>query len=480
MITITRETARRLRSILRRSVLGITYRGTIPPLLLRAEGTQLRAHYRYGPVAVEHIESGPFGPVSSIALPLDALADFEGRDGKPVAIEAAGPDRTMVRWEDRGIPQIREYEVTPLDDLEPFPEPPETWESGSQELLAALAQAAETGTSDSPRYALDCIQLRGTARKIVATDGHQLLIRSGCAFPWDGDVLIKGLPIFAARGLPREQPVQIARTDTHVVLRIGPWTIFSEIQRDARFPSVEDVIPDDAAVTTRIRIDPADAGFLAAALERLPGNDEPHSPATIELNGTLAIRARAADQSQITELVLNRSSYSGTSTRINTNRTYLSRALRLGFGAIGLSGVGTPVVCREQARIYAWQPLGGDAAIEPAESVIRIESSPTTHEVIPAHTGPETPRQVMSEPVRRHNHEPAVQATDNGHAGNETTGASLASLIQDAEALHATLSEARSSVARLISGLRRQRKQSKLLSETLKSLRQLKLTEVAE
>ena len=86
----------------------------------------------------------------------------------------------------------------------------------------------------------------------------------------------------------------------------------------------------------------------------------------------------------------------------------------------------------------------------------------------------------MSEPVRRHGHEPAARASDNGHAGNETTGASLASLIQDAEALHATLSEARSSVARLISGLRRQRKQSKLLSETLKSLRQLKLTEVAE
>ena len=86
----------------------------------------------------------------------------------------------------------------------------------------------------------------------------------------------------------------------------------------------------------------------------------------------------------------------------------------------------------------------------------------------------------MSEPVRRQSHEPAAQATDNGHGGNETTGASLASLLQDAEALHATLSEARSSVARLISGLRRQRKQSKLLSETLKSLRQLKLTEVAE
>jgi hypothetical protein len=53
-------------------------------------------------------------------------------------------------------------------------------------------------------------------------------------------------------------------------------------------------------------------------------------------------------------------------------------------------------------------------------------------------------------------------------------------LIKDAEALHATLSEAKSSLARLVSGLRRHRKQSRLFSETLRSLKQLKLTEVAE
>jgi hypothetical protein len=68
----------------------------------------------------------------------------------------------------------------------------------------------------------------------------------------------------------------------------------------------------------------------------------------------------------------------------------------------------------------------------------------------------------------------------NGQANGEGAGKSLAALIQDAEALLANLTEARSSVARLIAGLRRHRKQSRLLSETLKSLRQLKLNEVAE
>jgi hypothetical protein len=56
---------------------------------------------------------------------------------------------------------------------------------------------------------------------------------------------------------------------------------------------------------------------------------------------------------------------------------------------------------------------------------------------------------------------------------------SLAALIQEAEALHAALAEARSRTARLVAGLRRQRKQSRLVNETLESLRQLKLVETA-
>jgi hypothetical protein len=56
---------------------------------------------------------------------------------------------------------------------------------------------------------------------------------------------------------------------------------------------------------------------------------------------------------------------------------------------------------------------------------------------------------------------------------------SLAELIQEAEALHAALADARSRTARLVAGLRRQRKQSRLVNETLKSLRQLKLVEAA-
>ena len=86
----------------------------------------------------------------------------------------------------------------------------------------------------------------------------------------------------------------------------------------------------------------------------------------------------------------------------------------------------------------------------------------------------------MKAPIPNNGHESVVPANSNGHMASDNNGTSLATLIQDAEALHATLTDARTSIARLIAGLRRHRKQSRLVSETLKSLRQLKLTETAD
>ena len=46
------------------------------------------------------------------------------------------------------------------------------------------------------------------------------------------------------------------------MFRIGPWTTYHEIRKDGRFPDVEGAVPDEAAVTTRLRIDPEDGRFL--------------------------------------------------------------------------------------------------------------------------------------------------------------------------------------------------------------------------
>ena len=357
LITITRLKARALRSLFRRAALGIRHRSSVPPLVLHAEGTHLRAQYQYDSLAVEYLEPGSYRPLDSVPVPLDVLTDIEGRDGSPVVFEAAEPDRTVIRWQDHGIPQVRESAVTPFGNIAPFPETPTAWTRAPADLLQALAEAAMICTLESTRYALNCVQLRGAVHKIIATDGHQLLVRSGFAFPWDGDLLIKSSPVFSCKGLNGDHDIQIGKTDTHLVLRIGPWMVWTEIQKDARFPGVEEAIPGADAVMTRLQLDPEDARFLQEALDRLPGNEVLHSPATIDMNGKVAIRARDSDQSQITELVLNHSSYAGPGIRINTNRNFLKRAIELGFREIGISDVETPVVCREPHRVYAWQPL---------------------------------------------------------------------------------------------------------------------------
>jgi hypothetical protein len=280
--------------------------------------------------------------------------------------------------------------------------------------------------------------------------------------------------------LPLDLPVQLGRTETHVVVRVGPWTIWNEIQKEAHFPRVEESIPDPSAVTTRLRLDPEDASFLAAALDRLAGKEETFSPATLDMNGKVAIRARGSEQPLATELILGRSRYSGPAVRFNTDRAYLGRAIRMGFRDFDIAGAGLPIVCRHDHLLYAWQPLSSESAIEPTDNVVRIQSSPEAPDLGAQETRQPAPRRIMKDCSETNGHVHRVAAGSNEQTASESPGTKLATLINDAEALHVTLSEAKSSLARLVSGLRRQRKQARLVGETLRSLKQLKLTEVTE
>ena len=221
-----------------------------------------------------------------------------GPGRQPVALEAAAPDRTVVRWQDHGIPRAREYPVTPFGQLEPFPETPAAWTEHLGRPADALAEAAATCTDDIDpvRPGLHPAPGHACTRSSPPTAASSSS-RSGFGFPWDGDLLISRSPLFACKAFARDRPVRIGKTDTHVVLRVGPWTIWHEIQKEARFPGVEDAIPAPEAVATRLRLDPEDAGSSATALDRLPGAEELNAPATLDLNGRVAVRARGAEQS---------------------------------------------------------------------------------------------------------------------------------------------------------------------------------------
>ena len=273
MITLLRRQAHALRAVLRRSVLGIAHRGPVAPIVFLAEDGQLRARYRYAHLAIEHTSPAAWPSSGSAVLPLEALTEVEGRDDSLLALDPVVPDRTVVRWSDRGIPQVHEYPVPTIDAIGPFPNLPATWSEVPADLITALAEATATSADDDTRYALSCLLLKAghESHEVVAIDGRQVLIRSGFLFPWTGDALIRRSPLFASRDLPHDRPWAIGRTDTHIALNCDPWTILLEIQPSARFPRVDMVFPTPDAATARLRLEPADASFLTEALGRLPG-----------------------------------------------------------------------------------------------------------------------------------------------------------------------------------------------------------------
>ena len=294
-------------------------------------------------------------------------------------------------------------------------------------------------------------------------------------------MLVRRSPLFACRDLPRDQPVSIGRTEAHVALKLGPWTIWLEVMTNLRFPDVDRILPGPRDAATRWKLDPGDARFLLEALGRLPGADEPNAPATVDLNGKIAVRARGTGEGPATELVLSRSGYTGPPIRLQTNREFLARAIRLGFAEVEIIDADNPLVCRDEHRILAWQPLPKDSAIAPAEDVITIVSDACPDET--TRRPPVGPSRIEAiEPAHRGGPSGKV-AAPNGHAPAvvpDSANNGLAALIREAEVLHESLGEARSRAGRLVVALRKQRRRERLVTATLASLRQLRLQDVAD
>ena len=367
------------------------------------------------------------------------------------------------------MPRVRDHVVLAPDDLPKFPTLPTSFETCAGELLAALAEAHATTDEGSSRYALGLIQLRGDTGEVAATDGHQLLVQGGFRFPWRGDVLVRGVPLFAARELPRDRPIEVGRTDTHVVLRTESLVIALGLHPDARFPRVDQVLPAESPATTRLRLDPADRAFLARSLDGLPGGEAEHAPITLDLNGRIGVRARDPVGGRTTELVLARSRYDGPAVRVAMDRRFLVRALHLGMGELQVAGPDQPVAIREGRRIYGWQPLGPEGALGPDDDAIRVESTSATDPEAGIARAP-------AEAAARREAPQVVRVRDREE---RPLDGGLSSVIQEARELRDALGQAQSRAGRLVAALRKQRSRGRLVQDTLRSLRQLRLQDVA-
>lgn len=382
MITISRSLIRELKTVFSRG-LGITSRQTGPPVEFLVDQHGLRIRTRNQQIALEyHL---PLEGLESqhVVSPFGLLRCCHGVQSDSVQLQTEN-DKIRAEWQDAGIPQSIEY---PVVECEEFPELPERLASNASRLMVALGDACETATTDSARYALDHLQLRGSEGQVISTDGRQLLIQDGFQFPWEGETLVPANRLLCGRELRRGKSVEVGRTAEWVTFRSGPWTVWLKFNEKARFPNVMELVNQGTEPVATLQVPDKDADFICSALKPRPFHQGDADKVTLDLNGEVTVRTREGGQEQQRDYVLCRSERSGESLRINTSRDYFRRALQLGFREINLSGPDTPASCREGHRTYVWALLTQAETVLPHSDAVRTESTSVSHQPAQSRSG---------------------------------------------------------------------------------------------
>jgi hypothetical protein len=467
MLTFPRSAALRFRQTLKRSATTDPSRTASTQILCQARRNELTLEAGQSGVAVRlYLDAA--GSTGAMAIRADLLGQIEGRDDSPVSLEPTEPGKGIARWTDGGVPKAVEFDVLPPEEARAFPDEPRLTPMPDG-FLPALAEAVRTAAKHHIKVGLTRILLRGKSGEIIASDGKQLLVQRGFPFPWEDDVLVPRITALDGRPLGTTGPVGIGRTAGHVVLRVAPWAFALPIDSDNTFPAIEAVIPRASAATARLHLDPEEAARLAAVLPRLPGAADEQSPVTLALDSPPALRAKGHADPDAVEVILERSTVAGPAAAVAVDRSYLLRALALGFTEIQANHPTKAVTCRDRKRIYVWMPLEANAVIPAGPRLKRVP--------LPASTAPMISRPVKALPV------PANPAM-NGHApmpvaaiaaGTTPDRVTVADVIGEAVGVAGLLREAGARVSRLLATLRRQRHQTRAVQQAVRSLKELQI-----
>jgi len=462
LFSITRRTIHQFRVIARKT-LNI-HRGVGPPIVAEPAEDGLLLRVSSHEAAVElRLPSDAQG--ESICVPFQFLDDCQAKNDEPVTLTLQD-GQVVVQWTDGSGQQLVQYDQPEPSDG--FPAMPAELTENPPSLLKALRDACETTDPDSCRYSLGCVQLHSENGRVVATDGHQLLVQSGFMFSWDGDILVPANKVYGCSCLPSDQTVHVGCSEEWFTFVTGPWTLHFKLNVDGRFPKVEDHIRQAGSATTTLRLTDQDASFLTDTIRRLPRDDTVNSPVTVDLNGQVAVRAKGDDQAQATELVLSNSSRDGKPVRFNSNRQFLARAAKLGFREIELDGAEAPAHCRDDTRVYVWAVLGKDDPVKAGKHINRIQSPAASEPAVKPTANRITRSQTPTMSA------PKTNSNGNGRSTQAAaTEPEVASPVEQAEALRDSLNDALGKTRELIRSLKRQKKQSRIVESTLASLRQL-------
>jgi hypothetical protein len=467
MIQIPRSLTRTLWAVFRK-LAKQPVGANCPVVTFRAEHTGLQVRLHNTEVRAAFDQAGSYTP-QSISLPAEVLADCAARGNGLVTLDTAGNGKVQVRWEDADRPQVREYESPALRTLSVFPSVPAKLSPVGSGCIKALRDAGQSAAREATRYAFHRIQLRGRTGQVIATDGGQLLVQSGFRFPFTQDVLIPYSAVFGCKELSEGSEVALGYEAGLVVIQAGAWTLCFPLDRESRYPRVEEAIPAPNRKATTCRLGSDDVALLNRSL---PQSGREDVPLTLDLNGQAIIRVRIDEKGGPTEVLLPRTKVSGVAVRIGVSRALLMRALELGFVEFSVIDASTPIVCRDEQRTFVFMPLSKEEVIPPKEGDLRIASE-ANQESVRAVPERKTPRPVSqpapSEPTRN-DVLPLPAPRTRGHQAN---GNGMFDPLAEAAALKDVLRDAYTRTHQLIVALQRQKKTTQAVRTALGSLRQL-------
>ena len=456
MIVLTRVLARQFRALARKCVSGRP-RGPAPPVVMEARGGMLTVFVQTPDALLTHTSPTTVDD-GLIVVPMGVLEQIEGGTSDPVELSVRPKLAGRASWTVHGEPQSMEFAALLPGKMHTLPVPPERWHDVPASFLDALFECGRTACREPGRYAIHRIQLRGKAGQVIGTDGKQALLWGGFRLPVGGDRLVPALPVFGARELAGATGVRIGTTDTHLVVGVGPWSVWLPVDSAGRYPDVAGVMPRPGRGTV-VGIDEADAIVLRDVLPKPTDGDD---PPTVTFDLDRGVRVRVRDETAVREVSLVRSTATGQQVQVAVESVPLGRALALGLLTMRVCEAGKPIAFEDGPRTFLALALDESRVIPRNENPDPMPTTPPK---------PALPAGERSIPMKAHE----TNGHANGNGRHDPPASEPPDLLGEAEALRNLLSEASVRAGRLATALRQNRRQKKQLETVMAGLRQLNL-----
>jgi hypothetical protein len=452
-------------------------------VLMNADGDGLRLRAMVPGVALEYRQPGDFG-AGAMSFRAEILKTCQGTRDDPITFSTTSDKKGVAEWLD-GIPQRLAFDL--IEEKEEFPAPPPKLHNAPESFAEALRQALPCcARQQGERYATHCVLLDGAGKRLAATDGRQLLVVTGLAFPWKDEILLPALPAFALKDLLQER-MQIGKTDTQVTLVAGPWSFHCSVAAGGRYPRVDQILPKLKDQTTTLTIDPGEVSFLLHTLPRLPRPEDDAERITLDMDQEIIVRANGQSE-QTTDVVLTRSKHEGKKLRLCVGRGLFGQALEIGIERFSFSDADKPVLGQGENRTYVWLPLSPKLAVAASADCRRIEAvdgsappagKPRRDPVVVHSNGNGNAQALVND---KENGSVAVSENGADHASasvparKKRSGKSAAavSILETSQKLREQARALAHGLNDMIKTIKAQRRQNRLVETTLSSLRQLK------